>query len=50
MLKEFDIIMAYNKKVLFLYLQRCLWSSIQAQINSQHQELDFWEEVLDKAI
>lgn len=49
-LKEFDLVTASNKDVLICYFQKGLRASIQALIDSQNQELDFWDKVLKKAI
>ena len=40
MLKEFDSVAAFNKELLIWYFREGLWPSIQAQIDSRHQELD----------
>lgn len=50
MLKKFDLIAALTKEVLIWCFQKGLRLSIQAQINTWHLELDFWDKVLDKAI
>ena len=50
MLNEFNLVTASNREVLIQYFQEGLRLSIQAQIDSQHQELDSWNKVLDKAI
>ena len=49
-LKEFDPVAALNKEVLIRCFQEGLRSSIQAQMDSRHWELDSWNEVLNKAI
>lgn len=50
MLKKFYPITAPNKEILIWYLQEGLQLSIQVQIDSWYQKLDFWDKVLDKAI
>lgn len=50
MLKEFDSVVASNKEILIWCFCEGLRPLIQAQINSQHQELNFWDKVLDKPI
>ena len=49
-LKEFDPLVAPNKEVLIRCFRESLQPFIQAQMDSCHWELDFWDEVLNKAI
>ena len=49
-LKDFDSVAALYKEVLIWYFREGLRPSIQAQMDSRHQELDFWNKVLDKSI
>lgn len=42
--------MAANKKVLIWYFEKGLWPSIQAQIDSRYQELDFQDKMFNKTI
>lgn len=50
MFKEFDLVEASNKEVLIWYFREVLKPFIQAQIDSRHQKLDFWDKMLDEAI
>ena len=48
--REFNPVAAPNKEILIQYFWEGLRPFIQAQIDSQHQELDFWDKVINKAI
>ena len=50
MLKEFDLVAALNEEVPIRYFQKGLRLSIQAQMDSRHCELDYWDKVLNKTI
>lgn len=50
MLKKYDSVTAPNEEVLIRCFFEGLQPFIQAQIDSQYQKLDSWEEVLDKAV
>ncbi len=49
MLKEFDSTGAPNKTTLIHYFQEELRPSIRVQLDDQRQDLDAWEEVVEKA-
>ena len=49
-LQEFDSIVASNKDTMIWYFQESLWPSIWAQLDVSDQNLDFWDEVVDKTI
>ena len=49
-LKEFNPVAALNEEVLIRCFQEGLRPSIQAQMDSRHQELDSCNKVLNKAI
>ncbi len=49
MLKEFDPTSASNKTILIRYFREGLRPSIRAQLDHQGQDLDGWEEVVEKA-
>ncbi len=48
MLKEFDPIGTPNKTTLIRYFWKGLRPFIQVQLNYQRQDLDVWEEVVEK--
>ena len=49
-LQEFDSVAAPNEDTMIRYFRKSFWLSIQAQLDVRHQDLDFWDEVVNKTI
>lgn len=49
-LQEFDPTVSLNKEIMIWYFQEGLKPSIQVQLDAQSRELDFWEEIIEKAV
>ena len=48
--REFNSVVAPNKDTMIWYFQEGLRPSIQAQLDVKDQDLDFWDEVVDKTV
>ena len=49
-LQEFDSVAAPNKNTMIRYFREDLEPFIWAQLDVKHQNLDFWDEVVDKTV